>query len=147
MDTILIYLLHCVYQSVRSRSSPKAMSSSPVAVNDTDKQRGPPEANGIKSDESTSRPSHEDLLGHWTDALPSTDHVNLFRSTDWATSILGPPIQWSPELRFATNMIFADSRGACVYWYKTSKVPDSLPWSNNFTGALRGQRYTMRPSR
>ena len=52
----------------------------------------------------------------WTSRLPNTSHVQLFKEVDWAATELGPLRHWGPSLRFAANMVFADSRGACVYW-------------------------------
>ncbi|KPI38828.1 Virulence sensor protein BvgS [Cyphellophora attinorum] len=52
----------------------------------------------------------------WTIRLPNTSHVQLFKDTDWAATDLGPLSSWGPSLRFAASMVFADSRGACVYW-------------------------------
>jgi PAS domain S-box-containing protein len=53
---------------------------------------------------------------NWTSRLPDTDHVRLFKETDWASTELGSLETWGPSLRFSANMVFADSRGACVYW-------------------------------
>lgn len=50
----------------------------------------------------------------WTDVLPHTTHVDLFRNCDFGT--LGPLKDWGPALRMYTSMLFTDSRGACIYW-------------------------------
>ncbi|ORY01584.1 putative histidine kinase-like protein M3YPp [Clohesyomyces aquaticus] len=52
----------------------------------------------------------------WTADLVQTPHVHFFRSTDWASSRLGPLETWSPTLRLFVRMIFADSRAACLWW-------------------------------
>lgn len=52
----------------------------------------------------------------WISQLPNSSHVDLFKETDWASTDLGPVEDWGSDLRLATNMLFADSRGACVYW-------------------------------
>lgn len=51
----------------------------------------------------------------WSDNIPSSDHVEFFRRTNWAASQLGPLSTWSNALRLHTFMVFADSRAACVY--------------------------------
>ena len=53
---------------------------------------------------------------NWADSLPSTDHVRFFKSTDWASTRMGPLAGWSTALRLYTFMVLADSRAACVYW-------------------------------
>ena len=92
------------------------MSSQRVAADDSHKEIRPADVNGIISDTNVSGKNYESPSGDWTDDLPSSDHVNLFRGMDWTKTILGAPRQWSTELRFMTNMVFADSRGACIYW-------------------------------
>ncbi|KAJ9614402.1 hypothetical protein H2200_002538 [Cladophialophora chaetospira] len=59
---------------------------------------------------------HQSASPTWTSHLPNSRHVELFKNTDWAATDLGPLDRWGPDLRFAANMVFADSRGACVYW-------------------------------
>jgi PAS domain S-box-containing protein len=54
--------------------------------------------------------------GCWTDCIPKTEHNALFLDYDFATTPLGPKSEWSPVLRAYVTMIFADSRGACLYW-------------------------------
>ena len=53
---------------------------------------------------------------NWTDSLPATDHVRLFKSTNWAASALGPLKDWNIALRIHTHTMLADSRSACLYW-------------------------------
>lgn len=62
--------------------------------------------------------------GHhdWTHALPQTDHVHFFRSTDWARTALGPLASWSPTLRLFAGFVLADSRAACLWWGPTSNL-------------------------
>lgn len=52
----------------------------------------------------------------WTDCISRTEHNALFLDYDFATTPLGPKSRWSPVLRAYVTMIFADSRGACLYW-------------------------------
>lgn len=52
----------------------------------------------------------------WTDALPRTEHVDMFRAANHARTGLGPLSDWGPALRFYITMIFADSRSACLFW-------------------------------
>lgn len=53
----------------------------------------------------------------WTDVLPSTPHVRFFKETDWASTALGPLETWSNTHRQMTQMLMADSRAACMFWY------------------------------
>lgn len=61
-------------------------------------------------------PSREPSHGSWTDCIPRTEHNALFLDYDFATTPLGPKSEWGPILRAYVTMIFADSRGACLYW-------------------------------
>jgi PAS domain S-box-containing protein len=54
--------------------------------------------------------------GSWTDCIPKTEHNALFLAYNFATTTLGPKSEWSPVLRAYVTMVFADSRGACLYW-------------------------------
>ena len=53
---------------------------------------------------------------NWIELLPSTDHVEFFKDTDWSSSALGPLESWSPELRQMTTFLMVDSRPAAVFW-------------------------------
>lgn len=61
-------------------------------------------------------PTRECRQETWTDCIPKTEHNALFLDYDFATNPLGPKSEWSPVLRAYVTMIFADSRGACLYW-------------------------------
>ena len=61
-------------------------------------------------------PTRECRQETWTDCIPRTEHNALFLDYDFATTPLGPKSEWSPVLRAYVTMIFADSRGACLYW-------------------------------
>ena len=52
----------------------------------------------------------------WTDCIPRTDHNAIFLDCDYSSTTLGPKSEWGPSLRAYTTMVFADSRGACIYW-------------------------------
>ena len=52
----------------------------------------------------------------WTEVIPKTEHNRLFLDCDYASSTLGPIADWGPSLRLYASMVFADSRGAVVYW-------------------------------
>ncbi|KJX94537.1 histidine kinase like protein [Zymoseptoria brevis] len=54
----------------------------------------------------------------WTDVLPRTGHVDLFRNADYGATDLGNIEDFGPALRMYTTMIFTDSRGAGLYWGK-----------------------------
>ncbi|KAI4661935.1 uncharacterized protein J4E78_004725 [Alternaria triticimaculans] len=61
-------------------------------------------------------PDDECVYDDWTAALPQTDHIAFFRTTDWSRSCLGPLSTWSPTLRMFASYVLADSRGACLWW-------------------------------
>jgi hypothetical protein len=52
----------------------------------------------------------------WTAKLPTTAHVEFFRSTNWAATPLGTLQTWSASLRRAVYMLLADCRPACIFW-------------------------------
>lgn len=52
----------------------------------------------------------------WTEDLAHTDHIQLFRGTDWTRNGLGAPKDWDPNLRLFANFVLADSRAACLWW-------------------------------
>jgi hypothetical protein len=52
----------------------------------------------------------------WTQDLPQTAHVDLFRATDWGRNGLGPLDDWGDTLRLFTGFVMADSRAACLWW-------------------------------
>lgn len=52
----------------------------------------------------------------WTDILPSTEHISLFRNTNWGASPLGPLSKWNTVLRVYTCNVFADSQASTLYW-------------------------------
>ncbi|KAK3617808.1 hypothetical protein LTR56_025042 [Elasticomyces elasticus] len=52
----------------------------------------------------------------WTDSIPKTAHNSLFLNYDWSSTTLGPIDEWGPALRLYASMIFADSRGAVLWW-------------------------------
>jgi len=52
----------------------------------------------------------------WTLNLGQTDHIRLFRETDWTRNGLGRLEDWDSTLRLFANFVFADSRAACLWW-------------------------------
>ncbi|KAK5710043.1 hypothetical protein LTR17_019205 [Elasticomyces elasticus] len=66
------------------------------------------------------RVSHHGLFAQgsksWTDSIPKTAHNSLFLNYDWSSTTLGPIDEWGPALRLYASMIFADSRGAVLWW-------------------------------
>lgn len=67
-------------------------------------------------EQSSSLPIRGVSQGCWTDCIAKTEHNSLFLAYDFATTPLGPKSGWSPVLRAYVTMVFADSRGACLYW-------------------------------
>lgn len=64
----------------------------------------------------SSLPTRSPARASWTDWIPRTEHNNLFLNYDFSTTPLGDKAVWSSSLRAYVNMLFADSRGACIYW-------------------------------
>lgn len=56
----------------------------------------------------------------WVDDLPTNEHVQFFKGTDWSATALGPLETWSGCLRQMTRFLMSDSRAACMFWYKPS---------------------------
>ena len=54
----------------------------------------------------------------WVDDLPISEHVQLFKSTNWSATALGPLETWSGCLRQMTRFLMSDSRAASMFWYK-----------------------------
>lgn len=52
----------------------------------------------------------------WTEVLSPTEHVQFFKSVDWAGSHLGALEGWSTGLRIHISTLLSDSRPAVVYW-------------------------------
>ena len=67
----------------------------------------------------------------WTDCIPRTEHNSIFLECDYSSTTLGPKSGWGPSLRAYTTMVFADSRGACVYW-----GPDKIAIYNEDFGIM-----------
>jgi signal transduction histidine kinase len=66
--------------------------------------------------EPSSSPVRDPTRDSWTDWIPKTEHNNLFLAYDFSTTPLGDKANWDSTLRAYVSMIFADSRGACLYW-------------------------------
>ena len=52
----------------------------------------------------------------WVDDLPTSEHVQLFKDTNWSATALGPLETWSDSLRQMTRLLMSDSRAASVFW-------------------------------
>ena len=52
----------------------------------------------------------------WTNILPPNEHTELFKSTDWGATALGPLETWSPRLRQMTRLLMSDSRATSLFW-------------------------------
>jgi hypothetical protein len=79
----------------------------------------------------------------WIDKLPETEGTRFFKSISWAATTLGLPQTWSASLRFAVNLLFTDSRGACIYWSEFSIIPRAAD-SDCSTGVTKGWQSTMK---
>jgi hypothetical protein len=82
----------------------------------------------------------------WTEDLPQTDHMRLFRQTDWISNGLGPPRDWDPTLRLFVNFVQADSRAACLWWgpdYVAIYNEAFVPLCHLVHPALMGSTYAQ----
>ena len=52
----------------------------------------------------------------WTDALPTNEHTQLFKNTNWGNTPLGPLETWSPHLRQMVLLLMSDSRATSLFW-------------------------------
>ncbi|KAJ4983067.1 hsp90-like protein [Stagonosporopsis vannaccii] len=73
----------------------------------------PPIANTLSSAGAGAQGNAE---SDWTLSIAETDHIRLFRGTDWTRNGLGPLKDWDPTLRLFANFVFADPRAACLWW-------------------------------
>lgn len=76
-----------------------------------------PPSSSTRSLKPSDIPIGENKQPCWTDCIPRTDHNALFLDYDFSSTTLGPKSEWGPALKSYTTMVFADSRGACLYWY------------------------------
>ncbi|KAI0397417.1 histidine kinase [Xylariaceae sp. FL0594] len=60
------------------------------------------------------RPSFDWTRIPLTEDLP--DHIRFARTTDWASTPLGPIEEWSPELRTTANLVMGSPHPAALYW-------------------------------
>ncbi|KAK5653614.1 hypothetical protein OQA88_8643 [Cercophora sp. LCS_1] len=61
----------------------------------------------------------EKAVADWTCARPRgmlSEHLQLARSINWATTPLGPMQKWSPEFRQAANLCMANPHPAALFW-------------------------------
>jgi signal transduction histidine kinase len=61
-----------------------------------------------------------------TQHLPT--HLQLFRSTDWSSTSLGPIVTWSSELRLLCNIVTADVNPAVLFWGPESVMIYNKPY-------------------
>jgi hypothetical protein len=55
-------------------------------------------------------------VDNWVDYIPTTDHVEFFKSREWGKTPVGELRTWGFALRLHVFMVLADSRAACLYW-------------------------------
>ncbi|KAF2765090.1 hypothetical protein EJ03DRAFT_391703 [Teratosphaeria nubilosa] len=72
----------------------------------------------------------------WNDCIPRTDHNQHFLKCDYGRTSLGPIAQWGPALRLYASMVFADGRGAGVYWGR-----DKTAFYNEKFAATLGNKH------
>ncbi|OCL02455.1 hypothetical protein AOQ84DRAFT_182167 [Glonium stellatum] len=51
-----------------------------------------------------------------TPPVEMSQHVQYFRSIDWAQTSLGPTSSWSPQLRSAVNAVMMDMHASVLFW-------------------------------
>ncbi|KAF1966518.1 hypothetical protein BU23DRAFT_544183 [Bimuria novae-zelandiae CBS 107.79] len=57
-----------------------------------------------------------------------SNHINYFRSIDWAKTALGPMPSWPPELRCIVNMIMDDCHRAVLFWGDEATIIYNEPY-------------------
>ena len=85
-----------------------------------------------------------DAQHDWTRNLAKTDHIRLFRETDWTRNGLGPLEDWDPTLQLFVNFMFADSRAACLWWgpeYVAIYNDEFAPLCHGVHPTLMGSTY------
>lgn len=90
------------------------------------------------------RSALETTLQDWTDSLPRSDHVNLFKSVDWTATSIGPIQEWPTALRIHIQMMFVDPRPVCIYWGPQQVAIYNealLPLISNLHPKLMGSPY------
>lgn len=68
------------------------------------------------------------MLGLQWDVDPSTlsEHAQFIRSVDWASSALGDPSQWPPQLRESIDFMMADPTPGAVMWGEDLTVKNAI---------------------
>jgi PAS domain S-box-containing protein len=102
------------------------------------------------SDEFTNRVLHAGLVRpsfDWTRITVTPDmnqHIHFARTTDWASTSLGPIEHWSADLRAMANMVMGSPHPAAMYWgpeLVTIYNEAYLELAGQKHPALMGQRY------
>lgn len=91
-----------------------------MSVAPQESSRNSPEQTTVCSDAAKSQSSNlvvrESTHTCWTDCIRRTEHNALFLDCDFSSTTLGHKSGWGPALRSYVHMVFADSRGSCIYW-------------------------------
>ena len=77
------------------------------------------DSKGVEAESRNARAQKEKVqtrLPVWVDQLPTSEHVQFFKSTDWSATALGPLETWDVCLRQTTRFLMSDSRAACMFW-------------------------------
>lgn len=92
-------------------------STNPLTAEWTSSPSSPSSADGVDHFDGS---GNQDVgFFDWTrlpdsEALP--DHIQFARSVDWASTALGPMLNWPPDLRQMCNLIMASPHPAAMYW-------------------------------
>ncbi|PMD30512.1 hypothetical protein L207DRAFT_573370 [Hyaloscypha variabilis F] len=81
-------------------------------------------------------------VDNWVDYIPTTDHVEFFKSREWGKTPVGELKTWGFALKLHVFMVLADSRAACLYWgpekvaiYNSGFVPLAAKTHPNLMGS------------
>ena len=71
---------------------------------------------GLRAQKEKSK-SQASMYATWVNQLPTSEHIQFFKSVDWSATALGPLETWSDSLRQMTRLLMSDSRAAALFWY------------------------------
>ena len=74
-----------------------------------------------------------------------SQHVQYFRSIDWAQTSLGPIDRWSPQLRSAVNAVMMDMHPSVLLWGEGVMMIYNEPYIQ-ILGVLHPLHEIQRPS-
>ena len=124
--------------SAGSRTWKLEKKSLPAGLNDHDRSdtQHPSLSDQVNKSEDKPDRSFLDRDDWATLLLPDSDHVKLFRETDWQATSLGDLHSWPKNLRSATQIMLADCRAVALFW-----GPDRVAIYNEAYAPLAGHNH------